>query len=756
MGMTWKIVSLRRFVSSPGTGRRGHLAAVLATAVLLSGLGLGCKEKENAAATPSAKLPPLDIVDGEPGSPKVVRIDQEALEKVCTEANVPVPPGLATLQSGQAQMVHDTIEILLNDPTTAAYGRLGHVYRIVAVDTDDLLRAVECYETAKSLAPEAFEWPYRMAKIFWSRRSTERADIEFGEAEKLNPNYAMIHWWRGRIDLDDKRPDKARAHFERFIKLKPDDSAGYVGMGHAHLLAEDYEAAFKSLTRAVELQPDNRIAHELLAQVYFYLGQVESANKERGIAASLPGGGSLLEHDPVEIAAWMALPLDVISARISSLESSANLADASALCTAALREHPNDDLLLTKQAWLYLRQGNVDKAIATATQSLKINADNYGASVILVDCLLAEDKPDEALATIERVIGSDEKLADAHRVRGKILFLKERYGDAEAAFRRATELEPDNQAFLLMLADILIAQKKTSDAKECWQRTLELDPGDPPSSPQSLLAHLSLARIFAAEGLLQEAADNFREVLRIDPVNSTALVELGRMFAQQGKANEAMPYIRKAVQLQPNNAGLRVTLGQFLITVGQDAEAAKHLLAAVRLAPTHGFAYYVLGGLQAKSGDTTAARENLEKAVQYAPALPQAYLGLSSLAQQEKDHDSAQRYLREGLKHAPEAPELLNGLAWTLATHHDASRRNGEEAIGLAEKACKITQHAHPGLLDTLAAAYAEGGRFEEAIKTEQDAIKLATDTGQDPSIERFKARLALYEAGKPYRDEGD
>jgi tetratricopeptide (TPR) repeat protein len=104
----------------------------------------------------------------------------------------------------------------------------------------------------------------------------------------------------------------------------------------------------------------------------------------------------------------------------------------------------------------------------------------------------------------------------------------------------------------------------------------------------------------------------------------------------------------------------------------------------------------------------------------------------------------------------PRDTKALNGLAWLRATCPNASFRNAPEAIRLATEACARTNWRDFGNIDTLGAAYAEAGQFDQALKYQEVATKNAT--GEDRRDR--EERLALYRQRKPYRDkpelEGD
>ena len=101
----------------------------------------------------------------------------------------------------------------------------------------------------------------------------------------------------------------------------------------------------------------------------------------------------------------------------------------------------------------------------------------------------------------------------------------------------------------------------------------------------------------------------------------------------------------------------------------------------------------------------------------------------------------------------PNRVPVMTQTAWILATHPDASIRNGTVAVGLAEQATRLTGGREPAVLDALAAAYAETGRFAEAAETAERALDLARRQGQRQLAAGLDARMALYRARTPFRE---
>jgi Flp pilus assembly protein TadD len=155
----------------------------------------------------------------------------------------------------------------------------------------------------------------------------------------------------------------------------------------------------------------------------------------------------------------------------------------------------------------------------------------------------------------------------------------------------------------------------------------------------------------------------------------------------------------------------------------------------------------------AKQGRPAEAAAAFSAALRIKPDDAEAHSHLAAaLASQHRTREAVWHY-REALKLAPDLPEALNNLAWLLAANPDSQVRNGREAVAMAERACKLTEYKQPLMVGTLAAAYAEAGRFAEAVATAEQAKRLAEQANQMELAARNGALLELYRAGQPARD---
>ena len=101
----------------------------------------------------------------------------------------------------------------------------------------------------------------------------------------------------------------------------------------------------------------------------------------------------------------------------------------------------------------------------------------------------------------------------------------------------------------------------------------------------------------------------------------------------------------------------------------------------------------------------------------------------------------------------PDFSEALNNLAWELSTSTNAAVRDGPRAVTLALHACELTKYDKTIYLGTLAAAYAEAGKFDDAIAMAQRACDLAAEKGETDLLQRNQELLEQYRQHKKPRD---
>ena len=176
-------------------------------------------------------------------------------------------------------------------------------------------------------------------------------------------------------------------------------------------------------------------------------------------------------------------------------------------------------------------------------------------------------------------------------------------------------------------------------------------------------------------------------------------------------------------------------------------------MEAVTIKPDYPEAQSNLGFTLAVRGKNEEAIQHYQAALALKPRLAQTHFLLANALNAEGKRQEARAEYETALRISPTHPLALNDLAWMLATDPEDKQRDGAQALRLAHEACRVTQFQDAQLVGTLAAAYAEAGQFEDAIKTAEKAITLARVGGQPELAEKNLQLLSLYRARKPFRE---
>ena len=211
----------------------------------------------------------------------------------------------------------------------------------------------------------------------------------------------------------------------------------------------------------------------------------------------------------------------------------------------------------------------------------------------------------------------------------------------------------------------------------------------------------------------------FTHALAVTSNNDVALNNLGIIFLEKGQLDDAISKLQAAIDLRPENAPAHDNLAKALLKKGQVAEAMVHYRKFLEIEP-----------------------ENVEARNTLGTALIQQGLVKEAIDQWQ-----------DALALQPDNGNAASNLAWVFATCPEDSIRDGARAVELGEKALRISGGKIPTIYKVLAAAYAENGRFADAVETAQRGAELATSQGNPPLAVELESNIALYQSGRPLRD---
>jgi len=287
------------------------------------------------------------------------------------------------------------------------------------------------------------------------------------------------------------------------------------------------------------------------------------------------------------------------------------------------------------------------------------------------------------------------------------------YGDAETLWRATIDRNPACWMAYDNLDDVLFHEGRVEEAIIQARKSLVINPDD-------AVAYNNLGNALLREGQTDDAILSFQRVLAIKPDNTDGLGNLGNALLQKGQTDEAMVYFQRALAIQPDDFAAEYNLGTALLQKGRVDEAVMHLKRALAIRPDLAAACNNLGTALVQEGRIDEAIVQFQKALAIQPGFVEAQGGLAH-------------------------------IAWVLATSPNPAVRSGTKAVELARQTDRLSNGRNPVMETTLAAAYAEAGRFPEAVTTAQRALQLANSQNNAALIAALKAQLKLYQAGSSF-----
>ncbi|MEM7351746.1 MAG: tetratricopeptide repeat protein [Acidobacteriota bacterium] len=582
-----------------------------------------------------------------------------------------------------------------------AFGDLGRLY--LAHELMDA--SAVAFTNAGRLLPNDFRWPYYLGIVRQSRGELDQAVTLFSRVHALRPDDLAPLIRLGDVLLELNRSIEAVEHYNKALSLQPSTAAAHYGLGRAASAAGNHSAAVMAFEKALELQPEASIIHYPLGQAYRKLGKLDKAREhlaQRGSAeARFP--------DPLgSQVAWLA-----VGSAFSVVQ--------------ALASEAEDFSERNFLGFVLSQLSDVQGAVGQLEEALRIQASEAEALT-----------PDSPAAAKDRL------------TRGRLHYV---------------------------IGGLLVHRQMDEAAREHFVAALEL-------APQLDDARIKLGNILAREGRFDDAVAAYSEVLARSPDNTAALLKRAAAHMSLEQHPQAVSDLEQLLALEPDNREARLRLARATERQGNDAAARQHFVAALELDLEIGeraLTLYHLGDLERHAGNLEQAVARYEAAIALDPELADARFQLATtLGRQRRFDDAAQRYrelielepqhllgrlgeatalsligrfadardrLESGLMAVPGSLELTHTLARLLASCPQRDLRDGDRALELAQEvvaARSSLQHA-----ETLAMAFAETGRFAEAIELQASLVTQAETKGDQRSLTRLRRHLGLYEAGE-------
>ena len=342
----------------------------------------------------------------------------------------------------------------------------------------------------------------------------------------------------------------------------------------------------------------------------------------------------------------------------------------------------------------------------TVTKSPK----NHRAHDNLAIILSQQDKPVEAMFHYKESLRLNPKYANAHYNLGEFLLQQDKIEEAIFHYKEALSINPDYVDANYNLGNVLVRDGKYDEAIFHYRKALR-------GNSDNADIHNNIGVVLYEQKKYDEAIGHYFEALRVDPDYADAHNNLGVALEHNEKYKDAISHYKEALRLNPDHVDAHYNLGNAYFILEKYDKATFHYEETLRTNPNNIKARKKLGVILSRQGSYNSAITHFSTVIRINPNDADVHYNLALALDMLGQIENSITEYHEALKFGPNMLEALDNLAWIFATSKNPEFRNAAEAVKLADKACGLTAHKQPLMLDTLAAAYAEARRFDDALK---------------------------------------
>ena len=391
------------------------------------------------------------------------------------------------------------------------------------------------------------------------------------------------------------------------------------------------------------------------------------------------------------------------------LEYVMNLGDALEYYTDRIKGNEKDYAAYAHRGMIHRENEELKNAFRDLNNSLRINKENAATWSNRGVIYNAMGERQKAVEDISYAIKLNKNYARAYYNLGNVLYAAGAHDEAIKNYDKAIKLRP----------------------KEAW-------------------FYINRASAKHDAGYTEDAQKDYEESISINKRVSDSHIGMSNIYLSQNDLDKALEYAERAVEIQPKNAVSLNHRGWVLYKLGKVDEAMFDLNRAINYAPRLQLAYNNRAVCHVALGDLDEAIEDYDRCIDLSggTGTPTTLSNRAVAYEGQKEYKKAMADFEKAIEIGATVPEVLNGLAWFLAVCPDEDYRDGKKAVDYAKQAIKISGDKDWNFLDTLAAALAENGDFDEAVVNQKKAIKLAPEDDKSD----YQARLKLYESKEAYR----
>ena len=432
----------------------------------------------------------------------------------------------------------------------------------------------------------------RLSVLEWREDHRSEAHKRVDEVIAKGGNIAEAKLLKGRYRLVEGQLAEARDLLKTSVDANPGLAVARYWLAMTYRALGDNESAHKEFTEVQRLAPGEIGSALQLAQLDMLEGKLESAESRVNevVKADPRNGMARLARVDVLVAAGK-LPVALEEAN---------------LIATVLPKLPEPQIQLGR---IYLKQGNHDAAERAFRRAIELSTGRGDAVGGLVDTLIAAGRVSDAQRIAEEWLARNPKETAYVLAAARVYVAAKDTAKAEATLRSALDLDPGNVEACVELTNLYIREQRLDAARGPLEAIVA-------KQPKAIWAHTMIAQSLHLQNRTAEARQRYERILEIDPRAAIAANNLAMMLLQEGqRLDRALELAQTAKQQQPDNPNFNDTLGAIFLRKSLPALAVPPLESSVRADPSNPEFQYHLGQVYAQVGRQGDARAALQKAL---------------------------------------------------------------------------------------------------------------------------------------------
>ena len=519
---------------------------------------------------------------------------------------------------------------------------------------------------------------------------------------------------------------RAADYFERLVAISPSDASALVLLARSRMQTGEYAAAIDRLRSALTIDESDARTHDLLGTVYLLRGENDLAIEQLEMAASSPRAAELVPGSDLRLG-------------LGLLEAS-RTADAMQAFTRAYQDRRQDlpsTLLLTIGT---MQAGDFSAAVDLAGKAVSLAPDSAYVRHIAAIANINAGRYEDAEAQLEQALRIDDHFVPAIIETARLAARNGDHAAARKAYEKALTMDRSNPAAMTELADLAVLDGKTDEAGNWLQNARDENPNDTSVWARSITFAI-------ASGNLDDAVTMGHDFLRRNPSSIAIRNLLALQLWKGNRLDDAVSEYEDLLEVSLDRAGILYRIGLIREEMRHLQDAINPYRRALAWMPANEILWEKVIVLEAQTGDLKEATRLLgEYKAQGGHSNLAVLTGKVYLA--AKQYDQSLAAFRTAEKQAPESADVAVGIFHALQA---LGRR--DEALG--SLATWLKTHHDEGVQTTLARAYADASKLDDAIRLEEDT--LSRDAKSVPTLNNL-ALLSLLKgdrsAARSYADQ--